>query len=105
MCVLVFFYKICLGGAQRVPKIDFGRVWGPFEHLLGTSFGHVGGSVALLGHRSGTKWCQKHQDEGLNIDFGSSRVSQWVSEGLHGSILGRCSSHVGIFIVRKVCAS
>ena len=45
------FTNYFLGGAQRAPKIDFGRVWGPFESPLGTSFGHVGGSVALLGHR------------------------------------------------------
>ena len=82
-----------------------GFLLGAHWDLLGSPFRHVGGAVELLGHPLEPTWCQKHQDEGLNIDFGSSRVSQWVSEGLHGSILGRCSSHVGIFIVRKVCAS
>ena len=78
-CVFDVFTKYFLGGAQRAPKIDFGRVLGPFESPLGTSFGHVGGSVALLGHRLGPKWSQKRQDEGL---FGSSRGGQGVSEAL-----------------------
>ena len=73
------FTNYFLGGAQRAPKIDFGRVWGPFESPLGTSFGHVGGSVALLWHRLGPKWSQKRQDEGL---LGSSRGGQGVSEAL-----------------------
>ena len=73
------FTNYFLGGAQRAPKIDFGRVWGPFESPLGTSFGHVGGAVALLGHRLGPKWSQKRQDEGL---LGSSRGGQGVSEAL-----------------------
>ena len=73
------FIKYFLGGAQRAPKIDFGRVLGPFESPLGTSFGHVGGSMALLGHRLGPKWSQKRQDEGL---LGSSRSDQGVSEAL-----------------------
>ena len=73
------FTKYFLGGAQRAPKIDFGRVWGLFESPLGTSFGHVGGAVALLGHRLGPKWSQKRQDEGL---LGSSRGGQGVSEAL-----------------------
>ena len=84
------FTKYFSGGAQRAPKIDFGRVWGPFESPLGTSFGHVGGAVALLGHRLGPKWSQKRQDEGLKSDLGSSRGGQGVSEALNGSILGRC---------------
>ena len=88
----------CISGT---PKPPFGAHW----VLLGSPFRHVGGAVELLGHPLEPTWCQKHQDEGLNIDFGSSRVSQGVSEGLNGSILGRCSSHVGIFIVRKLCAS
>ena len=62
--------------------------------LLGSPFRHVGGAVELLGHPLGPKWSQKHQDEGLKIDLGSSRGSQGVSEGLNGSILGRCSSLV-----------
>ena len=69
------FHKIFLGGAQRAPKIDFGRFWGPFWTPLGTSFEHVGGSVALLGHRLGPKWSQKRQDEGLLV---SSRGGQGV---------------------------
>ena len=67
------------GGARRAPKIDFGKVLGRFESPLRTSFGHVGGSVALLGHRLGPKWSQKRQDEGL---LGSSRGGQGVSEAL-----------------------
>ena len=63
--VFEVFIKYFLGGAQRAPKIDFGRLWGPFESPLGTSFGYVGGSVALLGHRLGPKWSQKREDEGL----------------------------------------
>ena len=50
--------------------------------------------MELLGHPLGPKWSQKHQDEGLKIDLGSSRGSQGVSEGLNGSVLGRCSSLV-----------
>ena len=50
--------------------------------------------MELLGHPLGPKWSQKHQDEGLKIDLGSSRGSQGVSEGLNGSILGRWSSLV-----------
>ena len=50
------FTKYFLGGAQRAPKIDFGRVLAALWEPLGTSFGHVGGSVALLGHRLGPKW-------------------------------------------------
>ena len=90
------FAKYFLGGAQRAPKIDFGRVLGPFESPLGTSFGHVGGSVALLGHRLGPKWSQKRQDEGL---LGSSRGGQGVSEALPGSFLGRFSSLVVCYSV------
>ena len=70
------FCKIFLGGAQRAPKIDFGRVWGPFESPLGGSFGHVGRFVALLGHLLGPEWSQKRQDEGLKSDLGSSRGGQ-----------------------------
>ena len=71
--VFEVFTKYFSGGAQRAPKIDFGRVLGPFESPLGTFFEHVGGSVALLGHRLGPKWSQKRQDEGL---LGSSRGGQ-----------------------------
>ena len=84
------------------PQASF---WEPIGLSWGLLFGMLEGPVELLGHPLGPKWSQKHQDEGLNIDFGSSRDSQGVSEGLNGSVLGRCSSHVGIFIVRKVCAS
>ena len=73
------FDNYFLGGAQRAPKIDFGRVLGPSESPLGTSFGHVGGSMALLGHRLGPKWSQKREDEGL---LGSSRGGQGVPEAL-----------------------
>ena len=92
--VFVVFTKYFLGGAQRAPKIDFGRVWGPFERPLGTSFGHVGGAAALLGHRLGPKWSQKRQDEGLKGDLGSSRGGQGVSEALNGSFLKRFSALV-----------
>ena len=44
---------------QGVPKdrqrAILGGFWGPFESPLGTSFGHVGGAAALLGHRLGPK--------------------------------------------------
>ena len=73
------FTQYFLGGAQRAPKIDFGGLWGPFESPLGSSFGHVGGSVELLGHYLGPKWSQKRQDEGR---LGSSRGGQGVSEAL-----------------------
>ena len=56
---------------------------------MGTSFGHVGAAVALLGHRLGPKWSQKHQDEGLKRDLGSSRGGQGVSEAINGSIFAR----------------
>ena len=81
------FCKIFLWGAQRAPKIDFGRVWGPFESPLGRPFGHVGGSVEPLGHHLGPKWSQKRQHEGLKSDLGSSRGGQGVPEALQGSIL------------------
>ena len=77
--VFEVFTKYFLGGAQRAPKIDFGRVLGPFESPLGGPFGHVGGAVELLGHLLGPKWSQKRQDEGL---LGSSRGGQGVSEAL-----------------------
>ena len=67
--------------------------------LLGSPFRHVVEAVELLGHPLGPKWSQKHQDEGLKIDLGSSRSSQGVSEGLNGSILGRCSSLVLCYLV------
>ena len=88
------FTTYFLGGAQRAPKIDFGRVLGPFESPLGGPFGHVGGAVELLGHLLGPKWSQKRQDEGPKSDLGSSRGGQGVSEALNGSFLGRCSSLV-----------
>ena len=73
------FTTYFLGGAQRAPKINFGRVLGPFESPLETYFGHVGGSMALVGHRLGSKWSQGREDEGL---LGSSRGGQGVSEAL-----------------------
>jgi len=103
------FTNSFLGGAQRAPKIDFGRVWGLFESPLGTSFGHVGGSVELLGHHLGPKWSQKRQHEGLKSDLGSSRGGQGVSKALNVSILGRFSSlyvcylvFLYVFVVRMV---
>ena len=57
--VFEVFTTYFLGGAQRAPKIDFGRVLGPFESPLGGPFRHVGGAVARLGHRLGPKWNQK----------------------------------------------
>ena len=50
MVFLRLFTNYFLGGAQRAPKIDFERVWGPFENPLGGHFRHLGGAVALLGH-------------------------------------------------------
>ena len=66
---------------------------------MGTSFGHVGGAVALLGHRLGPKWSQGRHDEGLKSDLGSSRGGQGVSEALNASILKRFSSLVLFFWV------
>ena len=54
---------------------------------MGSPFGHVGGSVELLGHLLGPKWSQKRQHEGLKSDLGSSRGGQGVPEALQGSIL------------------
>ena len=59
---------------------------------MGSPSWHVGGAVELVGHPLGPKWSQKHEDEGLKINLGSSRGSQGVSEGLNGSVLVRCSS-------------
>ena len=63
----------------------------PSRALLGSPFRHVGGAVELLGHPLGPKWSQKHQDEGLKSDLGSSRGGQGVPEALNGLFLGRCS--------------
>ena len=52
-----------------------------------------------LGHLLEPTWSQKHQDGGLKSDLGTSRGSQGVSEGLNGSILGRCSSLVLRYLV------
>ena len=90
-CVFEVFTKYFLRGAQRAPKIDFGRFWDALEGPLGSPFGHVGRAMELLGHLLGPKWSQKRQDEGL---LGSSRGGQGVSEALNGSFLGRCSSLV-----------
>ena len=76
-----------------------GGFWGPFESPLGTSFGHVGGSVELLGHLLGSKWSQQREDEGLQSDLGSSRGGQGVSEALNGSFLGRFSALVVCYSV------
>ena len=95
----------CILAPSRLP---FGSPLGS----LGSPSRHVGGAVELLGHPLGPKWSQKHQDEGLKIDLGSSRGSQGVSEGLNGSILGRCSSLVlcylvcwCVFLYEMFCAS
>ena len=77
--VFEVFTKYFLGGAQRAPKIDFGRLLASFESPLGGPFEHVGGTVELLGHLLGPKWSQKRQDEGL---LGSSKGDQGVSEAL-----------------------
>ena len=55
--------------------------------------------MELLGHPLGSKWSQKHQDEGHKSDLGSSRAGQGVSEALNGSILGRRSSLVVCYLV------
>ena len=86
-----------------------GGLWGPFESPLGSPFGHVGGSVELLGHHLGPKWSQKRQHEGLKSDLGSSRGGQGVSKAFNVSIWGRCSSlyvcyfvFLCVFVVRMV---
>ena len=66
---------------------------------MGSPFRDVGAAVELLGHPLGSKWSQKHQDEGLKSDLGSSGGGQGVSEALNGSILGRCSSLVLCYCV------
>ena len=66
---------------------------------MGSPFRDVGGAVELLGHPLGPKWSQKHQDEGLKSDLGSSRGGQGVSEALNGSILGRFSALVVCYLV------
>ena len=73
------FTKYFLGGAQRAPKIDSGRLLGPFGNPFRTLFEHIGGSVALLGHPLGPKWSQKHQDEGLLGSGRGARGSQRLS--------------------------
>ena len=67
---------------KELQRSILGGFGGAFESPLGSSFGHVGGSVALLGHRLGPKWSQKRQHEGLKSDLGSSRGGQGVSEAL-----------------------
>ena len=93
------FITYFLGGAQRAPKIDFGGLWGPFESLLGSPFGHVGGSVEPLGHHLGPKWSQKRQHEGLKSDLGSSKGRQGVPEALQGSILDGFLMILGAILV------
>ena len=46
--------------------------------------------MELLGHPLGPKWSQKHQDEGLKSDLGSSRGGQGVSEALNGEMFLTC---------------
>ena len=67
--------------------------------------------MELLGHPLGPKRSQKHEDEGLKSDLGSSRGSQ----GSQRVSMGRfwedvhhlfCATwYLDIFSVRKVCAS
>ena len=85
-------------GAQRAPKIDFGRVFGPFESSLWTSFGYVGGSVALLGHPLVPKWSQKHQDEGLLGPDRGARGAQRLSVFDFETIFIICCVLFGIFV-------
>ncbi len=61
-----------LGCAQRAPKIDFGRPLGVSGAPLSSPFLHVGGAVGLLRQRLGANGSQKHQDESVKSDFGSS---------------------------------
>ena len=75
----MFLQNIFKGVPKERQRSILGGFWGPFESPLGTAIGHVGGAVALLGHRLGPKWSQKRQDEGL---LGSSRGGQGVSEAL-----------------------
>ena len=72
------------------PSFLLGAHWA----LLGSPFRDAGGAVELLGLPLGPKWSQKHRDEGLKSDLGSSRGGQGVSEVLNGSFGGRRSSLV-----------
>ena len=47
--LLVFFYEIFFRGAQRAPKIDFGKVWGPLRALWGALLGMLEGLWLFLG--------------------------------------------------------
>ena len=77
------------------PSFLLGAQWA----LLGSPFRDGGGAVELLGQPLGPKWCQKHHDEGLKSDLGSSRSGQGVSEALDGSILRRNSSLIVCYFV------
>ena len=76
---LMFLQNIFKGVPKELQRSILEGFWGVLWEPLGTSFEHVGGAVALLGHRLGPKWSQKRQDEGL---LGSSRGGQGVSEAL-----------------------
>ena len=82
VCLLHFFWHL---------QASF---WEPIGLSWGLLFGMLEGPVELLGHPLGPKWSQKHQDEGLKSDLGSSRGGQGGSEAFNGSTLGRCSSLV-----------
>ena len=96
--VFEVFINYFSGGAQRAPKIDFGRLLGPFGSPLGTFFEHVGGSVALLGHPLGPKWSQKHQDEGLLGSGRGARGAQRLSVFDFETIFIICCVLFGIFV-------
>ena len=83
---------------QAFPNV-FIACWYPLGFLLGAHWVLLGSPLRHVGGVVGPKCSQKHQDEGLKIDLGSSRGSQGVSEGLNGSILGRCSSLVLCYLV------
>ena len=72
---------------------------GGLEGPLRSPFGPVGEAVEPLGHRLGPKWSQKHQNEGLKSDLGSSRGAQGVSEVLNDSFLRRFSPLVVCYSV------
>ena len=78
------FTNYFLGGAQRAPKIDFGRVLGPFESPLGGPFGHVGGAVELLGHlfgQNGTRNVKMRAPKAILARVEVARGSQRHSMG------------------------
>ena len=78
------FTKYFSGGAQRAPKIDFGRVLGALEGPLGSPFGHVGGAVELLGHllgQNGARNVKMRAPKAILAQVEVARGSQRLSMG------------------------